>query len=280
VAEPAYRGGGPSVLYDEGHLNSHTADGGYKPLADLIRSDGYTLRLTREPITAQALSGVSVLVVVCARGTNDANDGAAFSDSEAAAMDQWIRSGGSLLLITDHWPYGSAVESLAQRFGVQMGKGIVEDPGHHDPSLGESHLVFATDNGLLLNHPITRGRNPAEQVRRVLTFTGQSILGPPAAVPSMALSDGALERPPTVPQVEKDGDDVRVSMVYGDPAPATGRAQGIALELAEGRIVILGEAGMLRAQRGSGGSRVGMNVPGHDNRQLAINIMRWLSRVL
>jgi hypothetical protein len=45
-------------------------------------------------------------------------------------------------------------------------------------------------------------------------------------------------------------------------------------------VVILGEAGMLRAQRGRNGERVGMNVPGCDNRQLALNIMRWLSRVL
>jgi hypothetical protein len=69
-------------------------------------------------------------------------------------------------------------------------------------------------------------------------------------------------------------------MEYGDPASAAGRAQAIALELEKGRIVVLGEAGMLRAQRGRGGERVGMNVPGYDNRQLAINILRWLSRVL
>lgn len=54
VSEPAYRGGGPLVLYDEGHLNTHTAGGGYKPLADLIRNDGYNLRVTRQPISAVA----------------------------------------------------------------------------------------------------------------------------------------------------------------------------------------------------------------------------------
>jgi hypothetical protein len=44
--------------------------------------------------------------------------------------------------------------------------------------------------------------------------------------------------------------------------------------------VVLGEAGMLRAQRDRGRERVGMNVPGYDNRQLALNILHWLSRVL
>jgi len=37
---------------------------------------------------------------------------------------------------------------------------------------------------------------------------------------------------------------------------------------------------MLRAQRPRRGLPVGMNVPGYDNRQLALNIMHWLSRLL
>ncbi len=279
VMNPAYRAGGPIVLYDEGHLNSHTTTGGYKPLADLIRSDGYDLRVTQQALSERELEGVSVLVVALARGSNDANDNSAFADVEVAVVDEWVRGGGSLLLVTDHWPYGSAAASLAQRFGVQMGRGLVEDAKYHDPSRGDSHLVFSAENGLLKDHPIIRGRGPDERIQRVLTFTGQSLLGPPAAVPFLALSDVATERPPTAPQVEKEGGDIRVNMEYGDPVSAKGRAQGMALELEQGRIVILGEAGMLRAQRVSGGEQVGMNVPGYDNRQLAINIMHWLSRV-
>jgi hypothetical protein len=37
---------------------------------------------------------------------------------------------------------------------------------------------------------------------------------------------------------------------------------------------------MLRAQKEKDGSLVGMNVPGYDNRQLALNVVRWLSRAL
>lgn len=280
VAEPTYVNNAPLVLYDEGHLNTHTVARAYKPFADLMRNDGYKLRVARQPISTGVLAGVSVLVVVGARGTNEANDAPAFAGSETAAIEHWVRGGGSLLLVTDHWPYGSAVESLTQRFGVQMGKGLVEDPEHHDSRLGESHLVFTRESGLLRDHAIIRGRLPAEQIRRVLTFTGQSLLGPPEAVAFMALSDAAIERPPTAPQVEKHGGDIRVRMEYGQPVSARGRAQGIALELGTGRIVILGDAGMLRAQRDSRGLRVGMNVSGYDNRQLALNIMHWLSRVI
>ena len=38
--------------------------------------------------------------------------------------------------------------------------------------------------------------------------------------------------------------------------------------------------GPLRAQREKNGNRVGMNRPGYENRQLALNIMHWLSRAL
>jgi hypothetical protein len=55
----------------------------------------------------------------------------------------------------------------------------------------------------------------------------------------------------------------------------------VALQPGKGRVVVLGDAGMLSAQRnGRGGSPVGMNFPGYDNRQLTLNIMHWLSRLL
>lgn len=66
VANPAYptAGGGPVVLYDEGHLNTHTTTTGYKPFADLVRNDGYTLRTTDQPFTLRQLGGIAVLVLV------------------------------------------------------------------------------------------------------------------------------------------------------------------------------------------------------------------------
>lgn len=280
VAEPAHTAARPVVLYDEGHRNTHPADAAYRPFVDLVRADGHEVRVAREAISEEALAGVAVLVVALPRGANDANDEPAFPDAETAAIERWVRGGGSLLLVTDHWPYGPAAASLAGRFGVTMGHGLVEDPAHGDPERGASHLVFDRANGLVRDHPITRGRGAAEEVRRVLTFTGQSLAGPPGSTALLALADGAVEYPPTAPRVDRDGGDVRVSMEYGDPFPAAGRAQALALEHGTGRVVVLADAGMLRAQRPRGGPPVGMNVAGYDNRQLAINVMRWLSRAL
>jgi hypothetical protein len=66
-----------------------------------------------------------------------------------------------------------------------------------------------------------------------------------------------------------------------DRISAAGRAQGIVLTAGKGRIVVMGEAAMLSAQMaGPNGMKFGMNRPGIDNRQLALNIMHWLSGLL
>lgn len=281
VADPAYRTDPPRVLYDEAHLNLHTADGRYKGLVDLIKNDGYDLRVNRDAFTVERLNGVSVLMVVGARGPNDANNNPAFTEPEIAVIDQWVRAGGSLLLIADHFPFGAAAEPLGRRLGVDMGNGIVEDPKNHEPKLDESHVIFSRENGLLHEHPITQGRKQSERIERVLTFTGTSLRGPAEGSAFLSLSDAAVDRPASAPTVDKAGGDVRVSVTYGEPVSARGRAQGLAMEVGKGRVVVLSEAGMLSAQRnGPGGSPVGMNFPGYDNRQLALNIMHWLSRLL
>ena len=61
---------------------------------------------------------------------------------------------------------------------------------------------------------------------------------------------------------------------------AAGKGQAVALESGKGRVVVFGEAAALTAQIGSRNLRYGMNYAGADNRQLALNIMHWLSRLL
>jgi len=66
-----------------------------------------------------------------------------------------------------------------------------------------------------------------------------------------------------------------------------GRAPGIAMRFGKRRVVVLGEAGLLTAQiiRFADGDqhtdrKIGMNVPGYDDRQFALNKLHWLSRLL
>jgi hypothetical protein len=155
VARPHYLKSHPVVLFDEAHSNYHTAAGRYEPLARLLRNDGYTVVPGKSAFLRKMLRGVSVLLVANARGegSSDAVSRAAFTEAECTEVSVWVRFGGSLLLIADHTPFGSAAANLSSQFGVEMGNSYVFDSANStvdDPTI----LVFSNANGLLGDHII------------------------------------------------------------------------------------------------------------------------------
>jgi len=261
VEHPAYTGTGPEILFDEAHQNFHTIESGYKPFADLVRSDGYSIRANHSPFAAKTFTGVSTLVIVNALGPDGHETRSAFTDSECAAVADWVAGGGSLLLVADHSPFGSAARKLAERFGVTMFVRFARDDQNSD--WDNERLVFSRSNGLLVEHPITEGRNSSERLNRIVTFTGQSLTGPPGTVSFLKLADNAY-----------DWESRKIRY------PARGHAQGIAFQFGKGRVVVMGEAAVLTAQIDPLGFKFGMNRPGSDDKQLALNIMHWLSGLL
>ena len=266
VAKPAYTTTHPKVLIDEAHFNFHTAGGRYKPFAQIVANDGYQVAPNRSKFVKEALKDCDILVIANALGAPSMGDPEAakpaFTDAECEVLQQWVESGGSLLLITDHAPMGSAAESLAKRFGVDMSKGATTDESNSADGRPGA-LVFSQGNKLLGDHAITRGRNESERIGRVQTFTGQSLKGPADSAVILKLGGTAVDHL----------DDKEVS--------AAGRAQGLAFSIGKGRVVVLGEAAMLSAQvAGNGDFKMGMNFGGIDNKQLALNILHWLSGLL
>jgi len=310
VAKPAYAKSGPKVLFDEAHNNFHTASGRYKPFADLIANDGYQVTPNTQKFSAQTLKGFDLLVISNALGAPRMNQpeagNPAFTDAECDAVRDWVKGGGALLLIADHAPMGAANQILAQRFGVDMRSAFTADSLNYDKESGnQGFLVYSRDNGLLMDHPITKGRDAGERINRIMTFTGQSIKGPAGSKVLLKLADTAKDTPPpsqadiqaAIEKARQGGQTqlpppngmnlppgvttVRVQVPENAAMSAAGRAQGIAFNFGKGRAVVLGEAAMLSAQMtGPGGRKFGMNRPGIDNRQLALNIMHWLSGLL
>ncbi len=272
VAKPAYTKRHPRVLFDEAHRNFHTTEGRYKPFVTLIASDGYRITANKQAFSAKTLDGYDVLLIANADVAKSASGAesspSAFSKSECDAVRDWVRGGGSLLLIADHSPFGAAARELGRRFGVDMRNVFTRDPKLAESGGSKSHLLFSRENGHLADHAITRGRDASERVAKVLTFTGQSLEGPAGSAALLRLSDEAVD--------VEDRSGAR-------PRKAAGRAQAIAMTLGKGRVVILGEAAMLTAQqikRPDGTLvRFGMSRKGYDNRQFALNLMRWLSRL-
>jgi hypothetical protein len=269
VDNPAYKKEGPRVMFDEAHHNFHTTEGRYKPFVDLLLNDGYRVVRNRQPFTKTTLSSYKVLVISNALGAEEDDDAGAdspaFTEEECQAVQDWVKDGGALLLIADHAPFGGAAATLSARFGVDMSKGYTVDKAN-SAAENPSSLIFSRENKLLASHPITEGRNEKERVNVVRSFTGQSLKGPEGSVSILSLSDGAKDVP---------GPDAQTSV------SAAGRSQAVALKFGKGRVLVQGEAAMLSAQiSGQEKRKMGMNVPGNDNKQYALNVMHWLSGLL
>jgi hypothetical protein len=280
VSRPAYSGKGPVVLVDEAHGNFHTASGRYAPFAQLLRADGFDVRPNTAKFDAGALKGARILVVANAMGPPGSND-SVFTPEECAAVKAWVQAGGSLLLIADHTPFGAAASRLAETFGVRMGKGYVFEPVPGGaPNALTTQLEYGRKDGWLADHPITRGRDAGEAVQKIRAFTGQSLTVPAGATNLMRLGPEAREAADT---------DALNTEAAKPPAertsPRAGPSQGLAMKVGKGRVVITGEAAMFSAQVAQLPNpprtvRMGMNVPGLDNQQFALNVVRWLSGAL
>ncbi len=143
----------------------------------------------RRSSIAASLRGIGVLVI------SNAGQGAiasAFTDAECDAVRDWVRDGGSLLLIADHTPFGKAAAVLSARFGVKMGEGYVFEAPIGTPG-GE--IAFSTAASSLAGHPIVSGRDASETVRTVASFTGQSLDGPADSVSLLRLGATSREAP-------------------------------------------------------------------------------------
>jgi hypothetical protein len=143
-----------------------------------------------------------------------------------------------------------------------MSKGYTSDK-ENSVAGAPTQLIFSRENKLLGNHPITEGRNEKEKINIVRSFTGQSLKGPEGSTGILNLSPTATDAP---------------TYVSPTSVSAAGRSQAVALKFGKGRVVVQGEAAMLSAQISGAEKRpMGMNVPGYDNKQYALNLMHWLS---
>lgn len=280
VDAPSWAAPGPTLCVDEAHHNSHTARGLYRPFAELARRDGYRVRRLGERLGGGVPPECRVLVIVNAAGgktyklfglnlptkSRERRPESAFTPGEIDAIVRWVAGGGGLLLVADHYPYGASAARLGRALGVEMSGGFTEAANVDSARPRDrSQLAFSRANGLLAAHPITDGRSDRERVHRVVTFTGQS-LAAARGTPLLLLGDSAVDYVPPPPVFQ--------------PRPAAGRAQAVALALGAGRAVVFAEAAALTAQVDDEGRAFGMQVPGNDNRRLALNVLHWLSGLL
>jgi hypothetical protein len=250
---------------DLGH-NTFQSDqrnpGAYLPLANLLQEDGYRLRETRDSLSTEMLRSCELLIIAAAYGANarywDYPRVSAFTRAEIVALHGWLRSGGSLLLITDHTPAPGAAAELGALLGVIGIDGLARARSDTIPD------VFARSRGELLDHAIMRGRNELERIDSVATFHGEAFRASGDWSPLLRFGPGSIGYIPfaELPRAEW----AHFSL--------DGWLHAAARRVGKGRVIWLGEVSICTALRGP----TGMNHPAARlNPQFCINAIRWLS---
>lgn len=256
IEKPAYAmRKGPVVLIDEAHFNFHTARGRYLPFGELLRRDGYVVKASAEKFAAEALKGAGTLVI--SNALNEMNSGdwegptlPAFTPEEVETVRDWVRGGGSLLLIIDHVPFPAAADELAKAFGARFLNGVA-----YKDSTGR--LVFRRSDGTLIDHPVTQA------IDSVATFTGSPFTLDAPGRPLLVFGPEVRAWQPS------DSSEVSVA----------GQLQGAVIRFGKGRVALFGEAAMFTAQlAGLDQHPMGMNASiARQNPQFLLNVMHWLT---
>lgn len=254
----------PVVFIDEAHDNLHKINGRFKPFSQVLMSDGYTVKTSKENFTFEYLKQADVLVIVNAldKTRRDYNPpfGDAFDIEEVEAVKQWVSQGGSLFLVADHTPFPKVIEKLARAFGFEFSNGHVDN------------AIFRIDNKSLIDHEITKNTSNSEHIVQVKTFGGSAFQIPKNAEPLLVLGKGAISLMPDI-AFQVNADTPRISM--------DGWYQGAVLEVGKGRVAVFSEAMMFTSQLYiPTGKKMGLVSDGAEqNEQFLLNVMHWLSKL-
>lgn len=291
VPRPAYaEGAGPRLCLDEAHHNFHTLDNRFWAFGELARRDGFRVAPSRAVFTAESLGACDVLVISNAQSSAQpwneypTPTPSAFTDAEIAAVRRWVEQGGKLLLIADHMPLAGAALKLAAAFGAEFTDGFAypaTPSGAADSTIARirgAPTLFkregARADGVLRDHPITRGRDASERIAQVRSFTGQGFrLTGEGAEPLMVLAADFVSLEPRYAWNFDSTTKVR---------PIGGWLQGATKRVGRGRAAFFGEAAMFSAQvAGPNRNPMGMNAPmAEQNPQFVLNTLHWLAGLL
>ena len=221
------------------------------------------------PFSKASLKDADILVIANALAERNKEDWtsptpSAFTDDEVRAVGEWVKAGGSLLLIVDHFPFPGAADNLAKAFGIRFSNGYAVNPNAQGPDL------YKLENGSLKSHAIVNGRTDSEKVDSVATFTGSAFQIDGDAQPLLVIGSSAVSiLTTTAGQITKETPRI----------PVTGWYQGAVLRSGKGRVAVFGEAAMFSAQLAGPEKRpMGMNAPiAAKNPQFLLNVMHWLS---
>jgi hypothetical protein len=271
ISNPSYPiGKGSSIFIDGGHNNFHTINGGFYPFSKLVKQDGYNpTGITTRNITNTVLRKCKILVIVNPLHSRNASNWtlptpSAFSDDEIDVINEWVKEGGSLLIIADHMPFAGAANKLARSFGFNFLNGFAKTSKDFWPP-----SVFTKDS-LLLKCSVTNGGKASEDIFKIATFTGSAFSIPETATGILKFSGMHRSlQPDTAWVFNKNTPVVNLNGFY----------QGAIMNYGKGKIAVFGEAAMFTAQIANN-VKVGINSEhAPQNAQFVLNVIHWLDNL-
>jgi hypothetical protein len=266
VTAPVYEPGrGPRIWFDEGHNNPHSLEGKFAALSRVLQQDGYTVLPGREKLSLPYLQAAKIFITINALYDPynwDLPARSAFTPGEVDTLHNWVKEGGSLLLVTDHMPCGASVNDIAKAFGFNIINGFAQRRNRKEE-------LFSRNRGNLHHNAITTGRNTDERVDSCMIWGGTGFLMPPGAQAITSLGDAYKILLPS----KADVWDETTPVISG-----LGFVNAAYMPYGKGRIVVFGDGAPFSAQlEGIYGNKRGMNHPkAGQNAQLLLNIIHWL----
>jgi len=253
IAAPAFHAGkGPAVVVDQSHRNVVSLETYFRPVGRFLGKDGYAIQPGTAPFTPKALAEARVLVIANAQAPQGAPAGTpAFSAAEARAVEAWVGRGGGLLLIADRAPFGAPARALASAFGVTLDDNTILRKGEDGKPDGVLAIDVAANGDK--SHPVFAG------VSRVVYVVGESLDGPG---PVLRAPKGTYSGP---------------TNQAADGPSAAGKPLVLAFSHGQGRVVVIGDAGIASAF-GSAGGGAHRGISEADNALFVRNVFRWLAR--
>ena len=253
IASPAYKAGkGPVILVDQQHRNVVSLASYFGPVGRFLAKDGYQVRPLSEPLRDASLKNARIVVIINAQAPQGSPENAsAFGDAEMASLDAWVQRGGGLLFVADRAPFGGPASALGKRFGVALDNNTILRHGPDGKPDGVLSLDVKIDGDP--KHPTLQG------ISRLVYVVGESLRGP-----------GPILR---APKDTYSG----ATMNTPDGPAAVGKPLALAFSHGAGRVVVIGDAGIVSAF-GSVEGPAHRGISEADNAPFLRNVMRWLAR--
>jgi hypothetical protein len=222
-------------------------------LVNALRESHWKCEAQIAPWTKEVLSGCDVIYINLVSA-----DRPPFTVDEVLAIEEFVRNGGGLFVVTDHtncYFHNHVLGSLADRLDIELTNELLCDRAPHTTGPGNAWVVLDS----FREHPITRG------LQRVAIQSGGCVDSRYGIIQSSDKSWGDWANIPSYGSANSPG-------FYGDfqqqPIERTGPLSAVAAkDFGKGRIVVLGD------QNCVGG--VFLNYL--DNRRLAIQMFYWLA---